>query len=176
MPFGTGTIGNIGGAVADLYAADADRMRGRGQRKEAESYDIAADLSIENRKFAESSNIIKTAQLDRQIMKTEATQQADVAASGFTQGGSALDIMRSSASQGALTRAVLQQQGAITDLGYKEQEESYRKMAEVSRMSADAMDKAAQGADISAGFKFASAVASVFELPGGGFGMPGGGG
>src|SRR3569832_2216675 len=112
MAFGVGTINSFGGAVGDLFAAEADRMRGRGQRKEAESYDLAANLSIENRKFAESSNIIKTAQLDRQIMKTQATTSADVAASGFTQGGSALDIMRESASQGALTKAVLEQQGA----------------------------------------------------------------
>lgn len=162
MAFGLGTVNSFGGAASDLFAAEADRMRAGGQRKEAESYDMAADLSVENRKFAESSNIIKEAQLDRQIMKTEATQQADVAASGFTQGGSALDLMRESASQGALTSAVLQQQGAITDLGYKEQEESYRKMAEASRMSADAMDTAATGAEVSAGFKAAAGVASFF--------------
>jgi hypothetical protein len=42
-------------------------------------------------------------------------QEADVAGAGFSEGGSALDLLRSSASQGALTHAVLGQQGLITE-------------------------------------------------------------
>src|ERR1019366_2908418 len=49
-------------------------------------------------------------------------------ASGFGEGGSGGDILRSSASEGALNRAVLVQQGHITEAGYQEQADSYTAM------------------------------------------------
>ena len=71
---------------------------------------------------------------DRAIEKTIGGQQAEVAASGFGAAGSALDLLRDSAAQGALHKAVLAQQGLITEAGYEEQAKSYNLQAEAANM------------------------------------------
>ena len=162
MAFGTGTISAIGGAVNDLFAADAHRSRAEGLRIEAGNYDLASGFSTQNQKFTETSTAIKQAQGDRQIYQTVGGQQADVAGAGFAASGSALDLMRDSAAQGALTHAVGAQQGLITEEGYQVQAESYQNMGQAARMAADAEDRAATGSMLSSGFRAAAAVASIF--------------
>lgn len=174
MAFGAGTINSIGGAVSDLFSADALRTKAKGSRIEAQEYDLAGDLALRNKQFAETSTEIKEMQTQRGINQTLGQQAADVASSGFEASGSALDLLRDSASQGALHKAVVGQQGLIEEAGYEEQSKSYTLMASASRMAADADEKAARGATITAGFKAAAAVASIFDV--GGSSGPGGGG
>lgn len=176
MALGTGTFTALGGAVSDLFAADADRSKGdalrikaKGDALEGENYDLASGLALQNKQFTETSTAIKATQLDRQNYQTLGGQQADVASGGFAASGSALDLMRDSASQGALTKAVAGQQGLITEAGYQEQAESYQNLSKAAafavqqdNLSADAADKAATGADISAAIKGVTAVASLF--------------
>lgn len=162
MAFGAGTITSAGGAVSDLFAADAHRAKAAGLQIEAKDYDLASGYATKNEQFTETSTAIKQAQLDRDIYKTIGGQQADVAGAGFAASGSALDIMRDSAAQGALTKAVGEQQGLITEEGYKVQSETYTNMGDAARMAADAENHAATGSDIAAGFHAAAAVASVF--------------
>ena len=162
MAFGSGTISSIGGAVSDLFAADAHRSKAAGDRIEAQNYGLASTLATQNEKFAETSTAIKQAQLDRENAKMLGGQQADVAAAGFAASGSALDLMRDSAAQGALTKAVGAEQGLITEAGYTEQATSYDNMQRAALMAASAEDKAATGAEITAGIKGVAAVASLF--------------
>jgi len=162
MAFGTGTINSLGGAVQDLFAAEAHESKAKGLRIEGENYDLASKFSQKNEQFTETSTAIKQAQLDRETFKTIGGQAADIAGAGFASSGSALDLMRDSASQGALTKAVGAQQGLITEEGYKVQAQTYTNMGEAARMAADAEDEAATGARWSAGFHAASAVGSVF--------------
>lgn len=162
MAFGTGTVSSIGGAVQDLFAAEAHQSKAKGLRIEGENYDLASKFATQNAQFTETSTAIKQAQLDREIFKTVGGQAADIAGAGFSASGSALDIMRDSASQGALTKAVGAEQGLITEEGYKVQSQSYTNMGEASRMAADAEDRASTGAYWSAGFKAAGAITSVF--------------
>jgi hypothetical protein len=162
MAFGGGTITDIAGAASDLFAADADRSKATGDRFEATNYDRAAVLAGQNEQFTETSTAIKQSQLDRENFKMIGGQQADVAGAGFAASGSALDLMRDSASQGALTKAVGAEQGLITEAGYKEQQDSYTTMSQAARMAADAEDKAASGADITSAIKGVAAVATLF--------------
>lgn len=162
MAFGASTFSDIGGAVGDLFAASADRSKAAGDRVEAGNYDLASTLATQNEKFTESSTAIKQAQLDRSIYQTIGGQQADVAGAGFANSGSSLDLMRDSAQQGALTKAVGAQQGLITEAGYTEQATSYTNMASAARMAADAEDKAATGADWTSAIKGVAAVATLF--------------
>jgi hypothetical protein len=97
-------------------------------------------------------------------------QRADVAGAGFAESGSALDLLRSSAQQGALNRAVLGQQGLIQEAGYKEQAQSYTNMSEAATIAGNAENKAAEGADIGAAFDVAAAITSVFTPGSGGGG------
>lgn len=162
MAFGTGTIGSIGGAVQDLFAADAHRSKAAGLRIEAGNYDRSAEYAEKNAAFTETSTAIKQAQLDRDIFKTIGGQEAEIAGAGFAASGSALDIMRDSASQGALMKAVAGTQGLITEEGYDVQAKNYADMAKAAMMAAEAEDDAATGAVWSSAFKGAAAVASIF--------------
>lgn len=162
MAFGNATLTDIGGTVSDLFGASADRAKAAGDRIEAQNYDLASSLASENEKFTETSTAIKQAQLDRNIYQTIGGEQADVAGAGFANSGSALDLMRDSAAQGALTKAVAGQQGLITEAGYQEQAQSYTNMAGAARMAANAEDNAAVGADITAGIKGAAAIATLY--------------
>jgi hypothetical protein len=162
MALGASTFGNIGGAVSDLFSADAYRTRAQGNRIQAQEYDLASGLASQNAQFTETSTAIKQFQEQRTINQTLGQQQADVASSGFAASGSALDLLRDSASQGALHKAVLGQQGLIEEAGYKEQAQSYNLMSQSARMAADADEKAATGATWAAGLKGAAAVASLF--------------
>jgi hypothetical protein len=162
MAIGPGTITSIGGAVNDLFGADAHRAKAAGDVFEKKNYDLAAVYADQNAKFTETSTAIKGAQLDRQLYQTIGGQAADVAGAGFAASGSALDLMRDSASQGALTHAVAGEQGLITEAGYKEQAESFRNMSGAAQVAIDAENKAADNAWITAGIKGVAAAASLF--------------
>jgi len=156
------TFSDIGGAVSDLFAASAARSKAQGLRTEAEQYTLAAGLADQNAKFTEQSTAIKEYQQSRDIQKTIGSQQAAVASSGFAASGSALDIERDSANQGAIAQGVLAQQGLIEEAGFEEQAASYRLMAEASSNAANAADKAATGDTIAAYIKGAAAIATLF--------------
>lgn len=162
MAFGTGTINSAAGAVSDLFAEQGLRYKAQGNRIEAQEYGLAAGLSRENEQFSKTSTAIKDFQTSRSIEQTLGGQQADIAANGFGASGSSLDLLRDSASQGALTKATLQQQGVIEQDSYEEQAKSYDLMQQSSLLAAHAADKAATGATITGVIKGVSAVASLF--------------
>lgn len=164
-------IGDFGAAASDLFAASADRskagtdranarlaqisgqadlLKAKGDALEGTQYGEAATLSDLNSEFTKQSTAIQTAQADRALFGVMGTQRADIAASGFGEGGSGGDILRDSASQGALSRAVLNQQGLITEAGYQEQADSYRTMQSAAGIAVQSDTLAAQGEDISA--------------------------
>jgi hypothetical protein len=162
MAFGNSTFSDLSGAVGDLFAAEGHRLKAEGNRVEAENYDLASDLSLKNARYTEQSTAIKQAQLDRENYKVLGGQAADVAGAGFAASGSALDLMRESASQGALTKAVGQQQGLITEEGYQEQAQSYQNMAKAARLAAEAEDNAATGSEITGAIKGVASIATLF--------------
>lgn len=166
MAFGTATLTLASGAVNDIFAHDAFQTKAKGQRLEAEQYGSAAGLARQNEQFTKTSTEIKQAQLDREMFKTLGGQQADVAAGGFEASGSALDLLRDSASQGALTKAVAGQQGLIQEAGYEQQAKSFDLMQKASLQSADASDKAASNSYITAALKGIGAVATLIDPTG----------
>lgn len=212
MALGMGTFQAVGGAVSDLFAADAAktnarlkgegmklsaqstrigaqglRIKAQGNLAEAENYDLARDLALKNKTFTEESTAIQQMQLDRSIAKTIGGQQSDVAGAGLKQSGTALDLLSESAAQGSLAKSMLAKQGEITEAGYEEQAKSFTTMSAAARMAysgqmsiADQTDvlaaredilanetvqageDAAEGLQISAAIKGASAVGSLF--------------
>jgi len=164
MAIGSDTFTSAAGSVSDLFGAIGDEYKAKGALFEKQNYLEAADLAGQNEKFTEQSYAIKQAQLDRSIFKSESGTQADVAGAGLAMSGSALDILHESASQGALTKQVLQQQGYITEAGYKEQQESYQNMASAAQESADAANIAGIGSGISSAIKGAAAIAPFLLL------------
>jgi hypothetical protein len=160
--FGASTINDFGGAVSDLFAAQGDKAKAQGDLIEKQNYLEASDLATQNEQFTETSTAIKQSQAARQLYLQIGGQKADVAGAGFAESGSAIDLLRSSASQGALNRAVLGQQGLIQEAGYKEQAQSYQNMAQAAQVAADAENNAAGGAEIGAAIKGVAALATLF--------------
>src|SRR6266581_4855199 len=106
MAFGASTFTDFGGAVTELFASSANRAKAQGDMIEAKNYDLASALALQNEKFTETWTAIKQAQIERENVKMLGGQEADIASAGFAASGSALDLLRESASQGALTHAV----------------------------------------------------------------------
>lgn len=120
---------DAGGAVSSLFGA-------RGARSSAGSYDEARRIAEENARIARSATAIRDMQLKRTIFKTLGGQQAQVAGAGFAASGSALDLLRDSAAQGAHARAINEAQGAITVNSYLEQAGMFGGMSDAARASA----------------------------------------
>jgi len=155
------TFSDFGGAASDLFASFGDKAKAQGDFAEAKAYGLASDLATQNEQFTETSTAIKEAQQQREMMQTLGGQQADVASAGFAASGSALDLLRDSASQGALTHAVLGQQGLITEAGYNEQAQSYKIMQGAANDAGNAENSAATFAEISGGIKAIAGIATL---------------
>lgn len=170
MAFGLGTINAFGGAVQDLMQGEATAkslsLKAAGNRSEAENYGLAADLADQNAEFTRQSTAVKQYQADRALLLGQGQTQSDIAGAGFGNSGTALDLMRMNAQQGALTRSVLTQQGLITEAGYQEQSKAYSNMQKAALYAAQVQDEMADDArsnsQISAGFKVAAGIASIF--------------
>lgn len=99
-------MAGIGDAVDSLFGAF-------GHFEAEKSYKTAGKYAKENVGLEKQSLAIKLAQTRREVFKVIGGQQADVAAAGFGKGGTAGDLLRDSAAQGALAEAGVQVQGAI---------------------------------------------------------------
>lgn len=120
------TFDYLGGAVSDLFG-------GLGQFASAKGYSAASKAASQNAQIAEQSARIQETMAQRQIEKTIGGQQADVAGAGLAASGTALDLLRDSASQGALTKTLISNQGAINVLGYQAEAANYSAMASAAK-------------------------------------------
>jgi hypothetical protein len=158
---GADTFSDLGGAVSDLFAAGGHRAKAAGDVFEQQNYLLAAQYADQEAQYAKWSTAIKQSQDDRALYKALGETRADVAGAGFAESGSALDILRESASQGAQAKAVTGEQGLITEAGYEEQAASYRNMASAAQVAIDAENKAASGAMWTAALKGVAAFATL---------------
>ena len=140
MALGASTFTDFGGAASDLFggimADQADQIKAQGDLAEATSYEEAATLAGQNEQFAKTQTAVNEVQNQRQVYQTISQQEAGVAGGGLAESGSALDLLRDSASQGALSQALIGQQGLITEAGYQEQQQSYTQMAAALQQAA----------------------------------------
>jgi hypothetical protein len=153
---------DIGGAVSDLFGA-------KGARAAAGSYEEAKRIAEENAAIAAQATKIKLTMEDRQIFRTIGAQEAQVGGAGFAASGSALDLLRSSASQGALTKAITVEQGKITENSYRAQAQQFGGMAEAAKAStigqglAGLLNLGAAGFNLSGGGAAAAGATAVGE-------------
>lgn len=157
----TGTFSDIGAGVSDIFAGIGDEYKAEGAQFEQQSYLEAEQLANQEAQFTAESTAIKQGQADRNLFTSLGRTTAAVANAGLKQSGSALDILRESAQQGATTKAVIGAQGQITEAGYQEQAESYANMASAAGVAIKADKEAATGAYIGAGIDAATAIATL---------------
>lgn len=142
-------FGDLGGAVSDIFGAV-------GQFKSASGYQKAAQYATQNAQISEESTAIQEAMAQRKIYQTIGGQQADVAGAGLAASGSALDLLRSSAEQGSLTKQLVANQGAINVAGYQAEAASYESMASAAKT-------AGSGGILGGILKGVGVIASIFS-------------
>jgi hypothetical protein len=162
MAFGASTFNAAGGAVDDLFSAKASGMKAKGYALEAASYYGAAAMADKNAAFAKTSSDIQQVQLERKGYMSLGATEADVAGGGFAMSGSAIDLLRDSASQDALSQAVAGYQGLINEEGYQQQADSYRNMAAAAQIAEKSTKDSQTGKYISGGIKAATSIATLF--------------
>ena len=160
---GTGTgidYGKAIGAVGDLFSGAGSYFAGQGKiagdtamaggyTEEAASFTDAANIEAQNVKYAKLSGDLQNIAATRNIYKSESGTSSDVAGAGLAESGSALDILRGSAAQGALTHAVIGNQTAINENSYKQQEDAYQGEASMATAEASAATASASAAGTS---------------------------
>jgi hypothetical protein len=146
-----GAVSDLFGGISDIFSGDSKaeglRLKAQGDLAEASNYDLASTLATQNEAYTKESTAIQQAQQERNTYLQIGNQKAQIAGAGFAESGSALDILRDSASQGALAKAVLGQQGLITEAGYQEQAQSYTTMANTARSTAAEEENMANDAE-----------------------------
>jgi hypothetical protein len=128
----------ITAGVSDIFAGVGDFAKASMDINEQQEYELAGKLATQNEQFTQMSTAIQEAQQQREITQALGKTTAQVAGAGFADSGSAIDILRSGAQQGAQAQAVLSEQGLITEAGYKEQAQSYSLMASAAGEAASA--------------------------------------
>ncbi len=120
------SAGNIAGAAGGMFGAVSDIFGGyaasQGSKMSATQYGRAAQVTKEQTSIEELA-------ARRQIYQTQGSAQAAVAGNGFQLGGSALDVLRSNAQQGALTQGAISLQGAAQEQSYLQQEKEAKAAA-----------------------------------------------
>lgn len=149
MPDAGAALSGAGSAVDALFGGIGQLQAAKGYKKSAAFSDLSANISRQ-------ATDIQAVQADREIYRTIGGAKADFGGAGLSLAGGALDIIRDSASQGALTKQLIQAQGAITTAGYEAEAESYRSMA--------AAAKTAGKGGILGGILKAAATAAPFVL------------
>lgn len=169
MALGASTFNDFAGAASDLFSSQLQseslQIKAQGDIAEATSYGMAANLALLNKQYATTETAVKETQNQREIYQTISQQQAGVAGGGLAASGSALDLLRSSASQGALSQAIIGQQGLITEAGYQEQHDSYVNMQQALMQAAqeeqDLASKTSLFGEITGGIKAVAGIATL---------------
>ena len=154
-------IGNLGGAVSDLFAYEGTQATEASDKLAASSYTAAAGIATDNLSIEQQSVAIKQQQADRAIFQNESSQQATAAANGFEEAGSAASILADSANQGSLQKSLIDQQGQITENATKIQINTLDTQAAQATAAANAAGTAGIGDLVGGAFKTIAGVASL---------------
>ena len=156
--YGTANINAAGAGVSDIFSGFGDLDKVKADELEQQQYTEAAGYAGQEEQFAKESTALKVAGESRDLLLAQGRTSAAVAGAGLAESGSALDILRTNAQQGALQQAVTNRQGLITESGYAEQQQSYQTMATVAGNAAKAANTAAVGSFVGAGISFVAAA------------------
>lgn len=153
-----GAVGGGGGGAMDIggmvAAGVQDFMRASSLKDQERLYKEEASMYGEAANVEKSATNIQEFQVQRQATKAIGGEKAAVAASGFADSGSSLNIMRESAQQANIAKTVVEQQGVIKEQSDLEQQDA-------ATAAARAASKAAVGADIAGGIDAIATVAAA---------------
>jgi hypothetical protein len=156
--YGPQNVEAVGQGASDIFAGFGDMSKMKADELESGQYQQAAEFAGQEAQFSQDSTAIQLAQKNRETTMAMGKTASEVAGSGFAPSGSALDIMRSNAQQGALAQSVTSEQGQINTQGYQEQQQSFETMATTAGNAAKAANLASIGSFAAAGISFAAAA------------------
>lgn len=142
---------DAGTAVSDLYNAQGDAAS-------AAAYQQSVDITLQNEAIEQTTVGIKQAQANRQLYQTLGGQVADVAGAGFAESGSGADLLRDSAEQGAITHALISEQGSIQENAYQQQAVAYEGQAQAASAASSGAGIAGAISGIAGLVKFAAFI------------------
>lgn len=157
-------ISDISGAITGGTGAAADLATASGYFDEANAYQTAAGLAIQNKGLQQASTAIQVQQTQRQINQTIGGAKADIGAAGLQEHGSAIDVIRNSAQQGALQTQLLKTQGQIEETAYGEQAAAYVGEEAQANATGQAQQINAAGSAASGLVKGIGAIATIAAL------------
>lgn len=129
MALSTDTFNDFGGAVQDIFGAV-------GSEAAASAYTTASKINQSNAVISESSARLNAQLTERNTLQTLGTSAASTVATGFELSGSAGDIMRYQAQQGALAKSLIQGQGELQAQSFAAQAAAERGQASASKAQA----------------------------------------
>lgn len=118
-------FGMVGSAIGSFGAASGDLITQQGYYRAAKGYTDAGNIAFESGKIAQTSGAIQQSQEKRELYKSLAGTEAAAGHAGFSLDGSMQDVLRSSASQGALQQALTGAQTQINFNNYNQQAKAY---------------------------------------------------
>lgn len=118
-------FGMVGQGIGQFGAAAGDLITQQGYYRASQQYTSAGNIASENEDIARASGQIQMAQQKRELYKSMSSTEAAAGGAGLRGGGSIADILKSSASQGALQQALTGAQTEININNYKQQAEAY---------------------------------------------------
>ena len=160
----TSGIGDLGGAVSDIFSYEGSQASAASDRIAAAGYRKASGIATDNLAIEEQSVAIKQQQADRAIYQNESAQKATAAANGFEEAGSAASILADSANQGHIQKTLIDEQGQITENATKIQVASLDTQAQQADAAAAAADTAGIGHLVGGAFKAVAGIASLAFL------------
>jgi len=110
-------LGGVGSYLSGQAGASASKSAAEAYGKQAAIYGKAAQ-------YSQIETGIKEQMLTRNVYQTISAGKAAIGASGLKESGSAADVIRSSAQQGALSAALVKAQGDIEYTGFLGQQEN----------------------------------------------------
>jgi len=150
--FGAGTVNDIAGAASSILTGKATAASDTAQ---ASADFQEAQLYQQEGEFAGISGKLQQAQQERTYMMAAGASQNEIAAGGFANSGSALDIMRSNAQQGGVANATIQENTQVTQ--YIDTQEAWA-ATQAGDAAQSAASQASSNGMIIGGIKLAAAA------------------
>ena len=157
-------LSDFGSAASLFGSAAGSAASAEGYRAEARAYSAAAIISGTNAQLTAGSTRLQQQRADRDLFKVLGAAKADIAGAGLTEAGSALDIIRGSAAEGALQKQVIGTQGTISENAYLQQQAAYQGQAEAASANAAAAAAGSKTSKVGGVLKVVGAIAGIAKL------------
>lgn len=157
----SGAAAGIGGVFSDLGQAASSQMTAAGETAASAGFGQAAGFAFNNYQQTEAAGKLQLLQEQRSLYQVGGQQQAQAGAQGIKMEGSAANIMRNSAQQGAVAQQLTSSQTNINAAAFLAQMQADNQEMVQANAEATAAKSASGMADLGAVFSAGKAAISI---------------